>query len=500
MRAEAGRYAARLAGSLGFAFLLAAGVGPLDGQEPPTPAEIERVEAVQRAVETISSDLGDDLWPGFRPDRNPVLYSGLGGGILVGWPGELPEGFRALDGRDGVAWSPAPTFPPLFRAGTTFTSLAPKYSLPAAAALAVHEHFHAHQRERARAGAAFGRSERPAGVRVYPAFDTVNAALLALEGRILASSLETGAGPRSGRGMPEARAREFLAVRRRRRASLLDQVNRWEQRLERNEGLADYVAVRALRWLSRTDHRGWGDEARAELDRRRAWLRGLVTSGDSSLRRRHYATGSAIALALDALAPRWPRRMTAGDRSLEGLLAEALEPNAGEIPSDGSFRRAARREGLAELRGRVASHLAGIAGRRAARVDSLLGRSGTVLRLEAGDPATICGLDPLNVRHVDRRRVLHGGFLRVCGPDEAFVLRARGPTLEDLDEGSFSVPVRDRGEAPVVTAAGDTLGLAARTGDEILEAVTVDASGVSIRADRAYVVRRQGELIVRPVR
>lgn len=500
MRAAAGRYQARLWGGLGLALLLAAGIRPLAGQEkPPTPAEIDRVEAVHRAVEAITSELGDDLWPGFRPGRNPVLYSGLGGGILGGWPSELPEGFRALDGREELAWSPAPTFLPLFRAGTTFTSLGPKYSLPAATALAVHEHFHAHQRESARGGAAFGRGERPAGVRSYPAFDTLNAVLLALEGRVLAPLLGTGTGSGPGREVTEARAREFLAVRRRRRSLLPDSVNQWERRLERNEGLADYVAVRALHWLIQTDHRGWGDEARAELDRRRAWLRGLVISGDSSLRRRHYATGSAIALTLDRLAPRWTRRMTAGDRTLEGLLAEDLERDTGAIPGDEVFQRVARREGLAGLRRRVASQLSELADRREARVDSLLHGSGIVLRLEAGGRGTICGLDPLNVRHVDRRLVLHGGFLRVCGPDEAFSLQATGPAIEELGEGTFSVPLPP-GTSPVVVAAGDTLGPAARMGDGPFEAVTIDAPGVSLRAVRARLVRREGHLVVRPVR
>lgn len=471
--------------------LLSAAAPGAAAQEPPTATEVERARTVRLAVQAVTAALGDELWPGFRPGRRPVLYTGLGGGILAGWRGELPEEFRRLEAWPGGAWSPAPDVGRLFGRGTTLTSLDPKYGLPAAAALAVHEHFHAYQREAARGGAAFGRGERPVGIRSYPAYDTANAALAALEGRILAAGLAPGA----ERARVVRRALEFLAVRKRRRAILPDTVDRWERRTERNEGLAEYVAVRTLRWYAGTDHRGWGAAAREELERHRAWLRALGTAADSSLRRRFYATGSAQALLLDRLSPGWRHRMMDGDRSLEGLLAAAVAADTGAGAGDEAFRRAARREDLAALE-RAAARVLGRRSRRlAGEADALLRRSDLVLVLRAPD-ASVCGLDPLNVRHVDAERVLHGGFLRVCGPDDAYGLRTRRPTLERPAAGVFTVPLGE-GVRPAVTAGPDTLALDGLPTGTLRE-VTVAAEGVSLRAARAAVRRDGGRIVVTP--
>src|SRR5438552_16211645 len=51
---------------------------------------------------------GDSIWPGFRPDTIPVLYVVAGQGtLLLGWRGDLPQGFLAIDGLAGSGWRPA---------------------------------------------------------------------------------------------------------------------------------------------------------------------------------------------------------------------------------------------------------------------------------------------------------------------------------------------------------------------------------------------------------
>lgn len=277
--------------------ILAAQTSP--GPQPPTCDEVSRVVAVHGAVAAVATALGGDLWPGFRPDAGPVLYTGLGRSVLMDWPGELPGGFRPIEHLPNAGWSSQPDYPVLIAGGTTLTSLDSSYSLPAATALAVHEHFHAHQRQAASEGRGWGQAERPAEVRSYPVFDTLNTVLAALEGRLLSTAL-AAEGEKA-----RTRMREFVAVRTHRQARLPEEVGRWERLTERNEGLADYTGIRTLEWLEKEDYSGWGATARQDLDRDLARLTELVELAERSVRYRFYATGSAQALALDRISPGW---------------------------------------------------------------------------------------------------------------------------------------------------------------------------------------------------
>lgn len=466
------------------------------GQQPVSVEATERVRRVHTAVAATSEALGDDLWPDFDPGARPVLYTGLDQAMLVGWPGELPDGFEPVRGLEGAGRSPAPSYGALMGQGTTFTSLDPSYSPAAATALAVHEHFHAHQRQAAARGELFGRGERPRDVRLYPAFDTTNAALLALEGRLLAAAVRPGVDP----DLLRRRVREFLVVRERRRSRLDSVLRAWERGTERNEGLAAYVAHRTLGWLVASDYRGWGKEAASEVEGRISRLERLTEVSEGSLRRVFYLTGSAQALLLDRLVPTWKETLVSEGGSLEGLLATAV---ASERPSPPSrlFRRVIRRERLSRLRGDASRRLGRLAQRRRARIDRLLAAPGLRVVLHAGDRADVCGLDPLNVLHAPDRSVVHPGFVRVCSEANEVSASFTGSTVERVDEGIFTVTAGPPAEV-AIEVEGSRLSLEdLRAGNaladgKIIRRLEIRSPGLSLTAERVRLVTDGGTLVV----
>src|SRR3954470_9657954 len=72
--------------------------------QPPPPVTATIVTAYAWAAR-IGRDMGDSIWPGFRPDTIPVLYVVKGAGTLVlGWRGELPSGFTPIVDRPDAGW------------------------------------------------------------------------------------------------------------------------------------------------------------------------------------------------------------------------------------------------------------------------------------------------------------------------------------------------------------------------------------------------------------
>ena len=60
----------------------------------PPPETTPTIVTAHKWVVRLGAELGDSIWPGFRPDTIPVLYVVRGQGTLVlGWHGTLPEGF-----------------------------------------------------------------------------------------------------------------------------------------------------------------------------------------------------------------------------------------------------------------------------------------------------------------------------------------------------------------------------------------------------------------------
>lgn len=463
----------------------------VQAQTPLSPSQQERVRRVHAAVEATARHLGDRLWPGFRPWEDPVLYTGLGGGVLLNWSGGPPPGFDEMERLEGATWSASPDFAALMTRPTAFTSLDSSYSLPVATALAVHEHFHAHQRTAVRRGDAFGRGERPADVRYYPALDANNGSLLELEGRLLQEALRAQSDVATAE-----RVAEFLSVRDRRRSELDSVSALWERGAERNEGLADYVALRALRWIAESDYGGWGAAAAAEIERRLSRLARLSEVVGSSLRRVFYVTGSAQALLLDRLTPGWKERMVVEGGTPEALLAGAV----GYEDRDAShlFRRAARREDLSTVRRRVARAVTGLAARRRAVADSVLAGPGLLLALHADDSGTVCGLDPLNLLHVGDGRVIHAGFVRVCAEDGRYSASFTTDVVEDVDTRTFVLRA-GASEGIELSADGRELAVASLEVPATLGSLRVEGAGMLLEATRARVRKTGRRLVVEPL-
>src|SRR5436190_11866915 len=63
------------------------------------PPETARIVTAHQWAVRLGRDMGDSLWPGFRPDTIPVLYIVQGQGtLLLGWSGDLPQGFLPIEG------------------------------------------------------------------------------------------------------------------------------------------------------------------------------------------------------------------------------------------------------------------------------------------------------------------------------------------------------------------------------------------------------------------
>ena len=74
----------------------------------PPPETTPTIVTAHKWVVRLGAELGDSIWPGFRPDTIPVLYVVRGQGTLVlGWRGTLPEGFLPIAGLEGSGWQPA---------------------------------------------------------------------------------------------------------------------------------------------------------------------------------------------------------------------------------------------------------------------------------------------------------------------------------------------------------------------------------------------------------
>ena len=154
-----------------------------------------RIVTAHQWVERLGSQMGDSIWPGFRPDTIPVIYVVRGqGALLLGWRGELPQGFLPITGLAGGGWQSsadrgaASTSTELAGRSTAQVVVNDSQSVASLAGITTHEAFHVFR------GSA--KHENAFLVTSYPVFDPQNEAGMALEGRILAAAAETDTKPR----------------------------------------------------------------------------------------------------------------------------------------------------------------------------------------------------------------------------------------------------------------------------------------------------------------
>lgn len=446
------------------------------------PQNTARIVTAHDWAARVGRELGDSIWPGFRPDTIPVIYVLPGQGtLLVGWPGELPAGYTPV-----VADPAAPTAAPKGigwhafadpSAASFATSLDGRDAaqvvvkdsddVAAIVGTTTHEAFHVFERAARKPDRRFGRGENAFLVTSYPVFDAQNEAGWALEGRILAAALEAGATER------RALARQFLAAREARQRTLGSGYAEFEQLAELNEGLAEYTLVRSVELAAR--HRDFPDRTGARRLRadKIAALKTLTRERRLSLRLRFYQTGPALGLVLDALVgPKWKQRLVDDDLTLQDALADASAYRAAEL----ALRRTAEtRFGMAALKAAADSDVAGLRARRHAQVDSLLNVPGVelIVIMEGGRLGT-CGIDPQNLLQVEPGVLLHTRWVRVCAGD-ALDANFDTPVLQDQAAQTLKAVV---GADSTVTVTQPASG-----------EVKVESPLVSLRATKAQVVR-----------
>ncbi len=409
------------------------------------------------------------------------------------WRDTLPSGFFPLSDRPRAAWTDtrAVSFPrgrPI-----AFLSVDSTATPGSVLGLALHEQFHAFQAAAARRGRRFGAGENALLVATYPAFDIANEAAVALEGRLLGRALRA-----RNRRHAQRLAREFLAVRESRQTRLDSTFVQFEIAGELNEGLAQYALIRGLRELAGIDPLRFSRAAASERADETALLDSLLDVGPRSIRRRFYATGSAIALLLDWLADStWKARLVRDDATLQQQLADAADYH-GRDALGAAWARRMETE-LGRLRADAERTVALLDRRRRAKRDSVAGEPG--LRLVV-DPAALrgrrfdwCSFDPQNVLMTADGELLHTRMLRVCSGDAAEVQFGK-PVVEDRTTGILRTVVDST--ATIVTSAGAAVPLPADGSTIEVTQLRIESPGVTLTAARATLNRRGTELRVAP--
>ena len=463
---------------------LLSGLATAVAAQPPLPDTVRRIATLHGAIVRSGPTIGPRLWPGFRPDTIPTLYViPHRAKLFTGWRDTFPDGFFALAGATDAAWTDTRTVSFPRGRPIAFLSVDSAASPGSIIGLALHEAFHAFQRASAKRGRRFGAGENSMVVATYPAFDVANEAAFALEGRILGRALRA-------RSLADVRrlAREFLAVREGRHARLDSTVAEFETAAELNEGLAQYAMLRGLRELARADAGRFETAASAEAAYEAALLDSLLVVGPRSIRRRFYATGSAIALLLDRLADSsWKSRLVRDDATLQVMLADAA-----------GYRGDPE---LAALRRDAVQAVAALGARRRSQRDSILTQPG--IRLVV-DPSRLpgglnwCFFDPQNVLQTAEGELLHMRVLRVCS-SAGVEVQLDQPVIENRKTGMLQAAIGDPTTLKL-TAGGvvSTLPVDGATVD--LTDLRIEGPTLRVVAARATLKRQGAEVSLIPAR
>lgn len=472
---------------VGIVLLIAIGVAlvsaPARAQEP-----VDRVATADAALDRLAAE-GTSPWPTFRVDTIPIVWSFPDRGwALTNWIDDtLPSGFDATS-IPGVVWKPVvedgPPGANMVSLGERGWAFVPAGGLDPAGmiGLGAHEAFHVWQAAARREGR-YRRGENTALMIDYPEFDAELEARFALEGRLLAAALESD-DPEEVRDL----VWRFVAAREARHRALGPDLAAFEENTELNEGVAQYVYLKAIERagengdLSEDEVAG---EVRSEIGRLGAEL---VADGERSLRRRFYTTGSALGRLLDATAGKgWKDDLVESGLSLHGLLARASGYRARE-DSLVLLARESHGGGLDEVARTAAIERRD---RRLARVEEVLSTDG--LRVEIASPYLgLCGFDPQNLLRLADDRLLHARWIRFCLPDGSAEFDV--PVVQDREAGT-AVAVLPEPDGVEMTVAGEPVELDSPP-EGTLEDLSIDGPGLSLEAARARVSRRDGVLEV----
>lgn len=456
-----------------------------------------RLRAARQVVERLGQD-HPEIWPGFRPDTIPVIYVIKNrGALLLGWHGALPDGYGPLADAPDAGWQS------LGARGAASTGIRVEgrgvaqvvyggQQVAWVVGTTMHEAFHVFEGARAREGRRFGRGENSFLVTRYPVFDVGNETAFALEGKLLAAALDAASDSAAIQ-----LASEFLAVRESRQRTLGAELAEFEQQAELNEGLAQYVDVKALRALAVSPEVAWRREAAAEAGRQLGDLGGFLQEQTISFRLRYYSTGAAQALLLDRLARQdWKTRIMEQDLTLQDALGLAI----GYRERETALRRSAQKAFGAESLARQAEAATrALKASLRARVDSALSRPGVtlVVETEAIGGAGLCGIDPQNLLQVDVGVLFHARWVRPCA-GAGLQAEFTTPVLQDRRAGSFRAVIGPA-DSVRLTVNGRRLDLAGTLDIAEAKQVRLDAPDATLTSALAAVRLEQGVLRIRPL-
>ena len=427
----------------------------LPAPEAGSPAEPDAY-AVEAEFERMAAR---PLWPGFDAAAIPLAIFDGTRTILFRHPSPPPE-FAPVEGRSGVFAFPGrhatvtanssatlggtPTATALWSAGGGARTPA------ALAAVMVHEAFHVFEQKQhpswtADEGQLF----------VYPSADASNLA----DARLEIATLRRALLDRSVEGA-RCRAAAAWEIRRTRRGRLPAEAAAYERGIEMKEGLAAYLEGLAA---GMTDASIGGGPFPAEEVRARA-----------------YASGPLVARLLDRLAPGWKERLERSEAaSLDDLLASAAPA------AEPSCRPSRRERAASEAEAR--RDVAALAASRARAREEFLAAPGWSLVVEAAaEPLWPQGFDPLNVRRLGGREVLHTRFVKLgnrAGTIEVFGRSALTEPAGDhpLFQGIRRLTVTGLPGAPPAPSDGRQLAIAVPGLRLLLAGAETEVSGTTFR-------------------
>ena len=450
----------------------------------------QQIPAEERAALTAAAQAlelgrrgGGDLWPGYSVGALPLAIFYRGSHSYLLQHPSPPDGFARFDTDlvDAAVYR-GPHLPQMNAntagqvAGAITAFVDGSYLRSGDhrdVALVLHEMTHAFQARAPGGGAPRWPTERSALVADYPVLDPDNNAWGRVEGRALRAALNAD----SDAWRPHARA--FLAARAARRERLSAELSTFEDRLELNEGLADYLPMRAMALADR--HRPM---LRALADR----LGAINVAGHGAARQRFYSTGAAQAWLLDRTATDWKTEVETDGRSLHSLLADALE----SPPAD---RRTVAAEHdfdalLAFEHGVAASRAAQLRG-KALEVLATEGRL-LVLDLSRAGRVDMLAYDPMNIVRADDDSRIHQRMLRVGF--EGGELSTETPTVHRVSRAWWICELPD-GELSI---DGKELPDGFATDELACSTLELRAGAVSLTSGAARVATAERVLVVAP--
>jgi hypothetical protein len=377
----------------------------------------------------------ESLWPGFDSREYPVAIFDGERTLLFHHPSP-PEGFVELEDHKGV-WSMIGRHPAVVantstdlggvRTATLMLEEGGKGSVKDLAAVVIHETFHVFQGKHY---PGWGANE--AELFLYPVEDAEKLSLRRLETDALVRALEAGEAEESA-----GWAAVGMKLRGERYQGMPEGSIAYERGTELLEGTAHYVEFLAA-----------GKEPGSILSER-----GFAPD---DVRRRCYATGTAFALLLDRIDPKWKAGIKEGDvPALDILLDKAL---AEKSPPKCEFTGEQREAALTRAKTDVAELLEGRAALRR-EFESMEGWK-VVITADEGAPLMLKGFDPMNVCRLSETEVLHTRFLKLGNDAGALEVMNRKSMTEavgghPLFSGVGRITVAGIPNEPRVAVSGD---------------------------------------------